>query len=80
MGNLNDCFVSVEGRLTIAEAVDRFSNGIGTVVGTEEIPLVDAVGRTLSSDLISGFNVPPKDNSAVDGYAIRDDNLKTKKL
>ena len=75
MGNLNDCFVSVEGRLTIAEAVDRFSNGIGTVVGTEEIPLVDAVGRTLSSDLISGFNVPPKDNSAVDGYLVYFEDL-----
>ena len=77
MSNLNDCFVSVKNRLTIAEAVDRFSKGIGTVVETEEIPLVEAVGRILSSDLMSNINVPPQDNSAVDGYLVYFEDLDT---
>ncbi len=77
MSNLNDCFVSVESRLTITEAVDRFSNGIGTVVGAEEIPLIQAVGRILSSDLISNINIPPQDNSAVDGYLVYFEDLES---
>ena len=70
MCDLNDCFASAEGRLTVAEALDRFMNGISPVVGTEELNLADANGRILSSDLISESIVPPCDNSAVDGYVV----------
>ena len=42
MNNLNDCFASVSGRLTMAEAVGRFVNGILPVVGKENIPLAKA--------------------------------------
>ena len=37
MRDLNDCFASVENRLTVAEAMNRFSNGIRSVTGTEEV-------------------------------------------
>ena len=77
MSNLNDCFVSVKNRLTLAEAIDRFSKGIGTVVEAEEIPLIEAVGRILASDLMSNINVPPQDNSAVDGYLVYFEDLDT---
>lgn len=75
MYDLNDCFASAQGRLTIAEALDRFMKGISPVVGTEEIKLADATGRILSSDLISETIVPPRDNSAVDGYVVYFDDL-----
>ena len=75
MGNLNDCFASVENRLTLAEAVDRFSGGITSVVGTEEVSLSKATGRLLATDLTASINVPPKDNSAVDGYLVYFDDL-----
>ena len=31
----------------------------------------DADGRVLAQDLVSGLTVPPRDNSAMDGYAVR---------
>ena len=35
----------------------------------ESVALFDALGRVLSEDVISPFNVPPHDNSAMDGFA-----------
>ncbi len=38
---------------------------------TETIDLVKAGGRILAENLCSNINVPPADNSAMDGYAVR---------
>ncbi len=38
---------------------------------TETVDLMDAGGRILAEDLCSTINVPPADNSAMDGYAVR---------
>jgi molybdopterin molybdotransferase len=38
---------------------------------TEVVPLPDALGRILASDLTAPFMMPPFDKSAMDGYAIR---------
>lgn len=43
----------------------------GAVAETETIDLVDAQGRVLAADVISPMAVPPFDNSAMDGYAVR---------
>ena len=37
----------------------------------EAVPILEALNRTLATDIYSQFNVPPADNSAVDGYALR---------
>ena len=37
---------------------------------TETVDLIDAGGRILAEDLCSNLNVPPADNSAMDGYAV----------
>jgi len=34
-----------------------------------ELPLFEALGRVLAEDVVSPFDVPPHDNSAMDGYA-----------
>lgn len=34
-----------------------------------ELPLFDALGRVLAADVVSPFDVPPHDNSAMDGFA-----------
>ena len=39
--------------------------------GTEVLLCEDAVGRVLAQDVIAQLNVPPADNSAMDGYALR---------
>lgn len=37
----------------------------------ETVPILEALNRTLATDIYSQLNVPPADNSAVDGYALR---------
>ncbi|WP_156385551.1 molybdopterin molybdotransferase MoeA [Ramlibacter sp. Leaf400] len=39
--------------------------------GVERIATFDADGRVLAQDLISPLQIPPQDNSAMDGYAVR---------
>ncbi|MBX3609818.1 MAG: molybdopterin molybdotransferase MoeA [Hydrogenophaga sp.] len=38
---------------------------------TESVATFDAVGRVLATDLVSALQVPPRDNSSMDGYAVR---------
>jgi molybdenum cofactor synthesis domain-containing protein len=40
-------------------------------VGTEQIPLSEALNRTLASDVTSKYDIPPFDRSTVDGYAVK---------
>ncbi|MBC3195000.1 molybdopterin molybdotransferase MoeA [Pseudonocardia sp. C8] len=39
--------------------------------GAETVPLAEASGRVLAADLTAGVALPPFDNSAMDGYAVR---------
>lgn len=40
-------------------------------LGTEEVRLEEAFGRVLGADIVSPRDLPPFDNSAMDGYAVR---------
>jgi len=40
-------------------------------VGTEEIPLTDALGRVLAQDIVSDINLPDFTRATMDGYAVR---------
>lgn len=40
-------------------------------VGKERVPLSQALGRVLATDVTSPLNVPPFDRSTVDGYAVK---------
>jgi molybdopterin molybdotransferase len=37
----------------------------------ERKPLLDALGQVLSEDIVAPFDIPPLDNTAMDGYAVR---------
>jgi molybdopterin molybdotransferase len=39
--------------------------------GVEQVTTFDADGRVLAKDLVSALQVPPQDNSSMDGYAVR---------
>ena len=53
-----------------ADDVLRFLSKLVTPVqATTDMPLFEALGRVLADDVISPFDVPPHDNSAMDGYA-----------
>jgi molybdopterin molybdotransferase len=45
------------------------------VTDVVELPLFVALGRVLASDVVSPFDVPPHDNSAMDGYAFAGSEL-----
>ncbi|MEM8854787.1 MAG: gephyrin-like molybdotransferase Glp [Pseudomonadota bacterium] len=47
-----------------------------TPVGIEEVSLADAVGRVLADPVTTPIPLPPFDNSAMDGYALRTRDLK----
>jgi len=57
--------------ISVTEAVALLRNSARVLVGNEIIDLKACAGRVLASDIISAINVPPADNSAMDGYALR---------
>jgi molybdopterin molybdotransferase len=40
-------------------------------LGIENCRLSDLLGRVLAQDIVSSFDIPPRDNSAMDGFAVR---------
>jgi molybdopterin molybdotransferase len=55
--------------LTVEEALQKILDEIN-VLDTETIPIMEALGQVLAEDIKSDINVPPLDNSAMDGYAV----------
>src|SRR2546428_3867463 len=45
------------------------------VLGVEKIGLLDALGRVLAEDSIAERDNPPWDNSAMDGFAVRYEDI-----
>lgn len=41
------------------------------ILEAEERPILDCLGQVLAGDVFSAINIPPLDNSAMDGYAVR---------
>jgi molybdopterin molybdotransferase len=55
--------------LRVDEARAAVLQALVPVDGTDIVPLAEAIGRVLGDDLVSPMDVPPHDNSAMDGYA-----------
>ena len=55
------------------EVIARF---LTPVIATERVHVRASLGRVLAADVISPLDVPSHDNSAMDGYAVRFDDLK----
>jgi molybdopterin molybdotransferase len=71
----DDCF-AFGGPLLAIEDVERLiGERVTPVSETEIVALGDAAGRVLAADLIAPIDLPPFDNSAVDGYAVRHADL-----
>jgi molybdopterin molybdotransferase len=67
----DDCFAFAGPLMPIAEMERLIATRIAPVAETEEVGLRDALGRVLARDLVAGLDLPPFDNSAVDGFAVR---------
>ncbi len=61
--------------LPVAQAQEFIGRLVPRVTAVEMLPLRSALGRVLARDLVSAFNVPAHDNSAMDGYALRGSDL-----
>ena len=58
-------------------AKEAILSAITQCLGQQRLSIEKAHGRTLCTDIVSAFNVPPYINSAVDGYAINSKDLPT---
>jgi molybdopterin molybdotransferase len=65
------------GLMPLAKAIDAILNVVEAVSETEILSLHNVHKRVLAADIISTLNVPPADNSAMDGYALRSQDLTT---
>lgn len=70
-GFSDDCFATGGALMPLGEALDLLAGRVGPVVGGERVGLRTARGRVLAADVRALRSVPPEDNAAVDGYAVR---------
>ncbi|MBU6292003.1 MAG: molybdenum cofactor guanylyltransferase, partial [Burkholderiales bacterium] len=54
--------------LRVEIAQQAIARCIQPITHTEQVPLKQALGRTLAHDITAPINVPSYDNSAMDGY------------
>ncbi|MFQ1786606.1 molybdopterin molybdotransferase MoeA [Aeromonas veronii] len=59
------------GLLPLSDALQGMLEQLACCCDSEQQPLPEALGRVLASDIASPLAVPPFDNSAMDGYAVR---------
>jgi molybdopterin molybdotransferase len=60
-----------KGLLSVDEALAQLLAGAVPVSAVEEVPALEASGRILARSQRSTMDVPPMDNSSMDGYAVR---------
>ncbi|MFC1981609.1 gephyrin-like molybdotransferase Glp [Chloroflexota bacterium] len=56
--------------ITVEQALEKVLNHVNTLEG-EQVPILDSLGQVLAEDINSDIDIPPLDNSAMDGYAVQ---------
>jgi molybdopterin molybdotransferase len=59
--------------ITIKEALERILSYVDRLPAEERHP-IDALGQVLDEDVRAEFDIPPLDNTAMDGYAVRSED------
>jgi len=57
--------------LTLDDALSRLLGAVAPLGDVESLSTFDALGRVLRQDVRSSLDVPPQDNTSMDGYALR---------
>ena len=65
---------AIPGLTPVDDALTQLLAAITPLQTHEEIPLDQALGRVLAAPVTSALNIPPADNSAMDGYAMKADD------
>ena len=55
--------------ISVEDALERILDTVH-VLEPEVKPVLDCLGQVLASDVVSGIDIPPHDNSAMDGFAV----------
>ena len=71
-----DC-CSAPGLLPFEQALTNMLANVSPVQETEQVLIEKALGRVVSQPITSPLNVPPHNNSAMDGYAFAHSSLET---
>jgi molybdopterin molybdotransferase len=71
----DDCFASGGELMPLDDALTLLAGKISAVSGPETVSVRAALNRILAEDVVAPRDVPPQDNSAVDGYAVFLDDL-----
>ena len=71
----DDCFAFSGPLLPIADMERMIAERVQPVTETETVALAAARGRVLAAAIAAPLDLPPFDNSAVDGYAVRHRDL-----
>lgn len=56
--------------LSLEEALSKALDAASPISETEQVNIFDATNRILADDVVATVDVPPWDNSAMDGYAV----------
>jgi molybdopterin molybdotransferase len=56
---------------SLDDALAELLSHAQVLAGLEQVATFDADGRVLAQDVVSALQVPPQDNSSMDGYAVR---------
>ena len=59
-----------ERMLSVEEAQERLLAVVGDPLPAEEVPLLETLDRVLAESIQSALDLPPWDNSAMDGFAV----------
>jgi molybdopterin molybdotransferase len=71
----DDCF-AFDGPLLPVDEMERLiQQRVAPIAEAETVVLRAAAGRVLAADIVAPISLPPFDNSAVDGYAVRHADL-----
>ncbi|WP_305460831.1 molybdopterin molybdotransferase MoeA [Photobacterium leiognathi] len=65
----------VPGLMPVETAINNILEQVSPLTKTSTVALADAMGLVLAQDILSPINVPPFANSAMDGYALRAEDL-----
>jgi len=64
-----------KGLMPLEQALTKLQSSVENVCEVINIPLSQALGFALAKDILSPINVPPFNNSAMDGYAMNQADL-----
>jgi len=61
--------------VTVEEALDKILSRIKPL-GFEKVSILEALGRVIAEDIYADRDIPPFDNSGMDGYAVRSEDIR----